>query len=263
MALQQALMGRGEEWEPRHKVLVVRFDAPGETGPRITGDDQADQDAVHIDLVPVGRGPATEAPAIGELRIDGRVDGDHVTRGAIGDRDRPPQVDGTDDVEAGPLGGGDGSGTAAQGLVDAHGLGVSHKDRIQDVGPEPGHIFERIGVQVESLPLRSNETGIEERQRISAHLYVVAGPAKAGNDVARVHGLRALAADRSPYTEQAVGRGLQLHAVVWDSAGKEIADRDFQCDRGDVETGEDIFDRRVPRSWKASQVAAAQVDEVE
>jgi hypothetical protein len=40
MPLQQSLMGRGEEREPRQEVLVVDFYAFGKPGRRIAGNDQ-------------------------------------------------------------------------------------------------------------------------------------------------------------------------------------------------------------------------------
>src|SRR5712691_1344876 len=100
VALEQTLVGRSQEREPREKVLVVGLDALGEAGGRVTRDDQADQDAVHIYLMAVGRCPTAETPAVGEGRIDSVVEGDDVTRRAVGDRDRPVQIDGLDDVHA-------------------------------------------------------------------------------------------------------------------------------------------------------------------
>ena len=67
MPLKQALVRRSDEWKPREKVLVIRFHALGQSGARITGDNEADQDRIHVHLVTVGRRAAAEAPAIGEL----------------------------------------------------------------------------------------------------------------------------------------------------------------------------------------------------
>ena len=103
VSLEQTLVGRSQEREPVEIVLVVDFDAFGEAGSRVARDDQADQHAVHIHLIAVRRSPTADAPAVGEARIDGRVERDDVAREAVGDRDRPIQVDGIDDVHAGPL----------------------------------------------------------------------------------------------------------------------------------------------------------------
>src|SRR5258706_7704135 len=51
--LQQSLMRRSKEREPRQKVFVIRFDAPGQSGARVTGDDQRDQDRVYIYLITI------------------------------------------------------------------------------------------------------------------------------------------------------------------------------------------------------------------
>ena len=103
-------MGRCQEREAVEEVLVVDFDAFGEAGRRVAGDDQADQHAVHVDLMAVRRRAAAQAAAVGEARIDGRIERDDVASEAVGDRDRPAQVDGLDDVDARALERGDGGG---------------------------------------------------------------------------------------------------------------------------------------------------------
>jgi hypothetical protein len=99
--LEQTLVGRSQEREPVEIVLVVDFGAFGEAGCRITSNDQADQHTVHIHLIAVRRRPTANAPAVGEARIDGRVEREDVSRGAVGDRDGPVEVDGFDDVHPG------------------------------------------------------------------------------------------------------------------------------------------------------------------
>ena len=79
-------------------VLVVDFDALGQARSRVARDDQADQHAVHVHLIAVRRGAAAQAAAVREARIDRRVERDDVAGEAVGDRDRPAQVDGVDDV---------------------------------------------------------------------------------------------------------------------------------------------------------------------
>src|SRR5712692_3876319 len=119
--LQQTLVRRSQEREPVEIVLVVDFDAFGEAGRRVTRHNQADQHAVHIHLIAVRRRPTAKAPAVGEHRIDGRVEGDDVSREAVGDRDGPIQVDDLDDVHARALELGHGGGRNAQCLVDTEG----------------------------------------------------------------------------------------------------------------------------------------------
>src|SRR4051794_6369097 len=79
VSLKQPLVGGRQEGESVEVILVVHFGAFGESGGRITRDDQADQYAVHIDLIAVGRCPATHAPAVGEHRIDRCIDRNHVS----------------------------------------------------------------------------------------------------------------------------------------------------------------------------------------
>ena len=74
--------------------------------------------------------------------------------------------------------------------------------------------FMRAGVQVERLTLRSDQAGVEERQRIAADLHPIAGARSAGDDVAGIDGLRLLAADARPDAQQAVGGVGVEHAVV-------------------------------------------------
>src|SRR4051812_38346521 len=106
-------MGRREEREPGEEVLNIDFDTLGETGCRIARDNQADQNAVHIDLMAIRRGTATEATAVRESGIGGGVKGDYVTAGAVGNRDGPAEIDRFDDVDARSLQSGDGAGRNA------------------------------------------------------------------------------------------------------------------------------------------------------
>src|ERR1700693_5584990 len=138
--LQQTLVGRSQEREPVEIVLVVDFDAFGEAGIRVTGDNQADQHAVYIHLIHVRRCTTAHAAAIGELRIDGRVKRDDVASEAVGDRDGSIQVDCLNDVEAGASQGGNSGGGNAQGLVDAERIGVAYQHWIQDVVAKVGHV---------------------------------------------------------------------------------------------------------------------------
>ena len=101
VSLEQTLVRRRQEREPVEIVLVVDLDALGQAGRRVARDDQADQHAVHVHLIAVRRGAAAQAAAVREARIDGRVERDDVAGEAVGDRDRPAQVDGVDDVQRG------------------------------------------------------------------------------------------------------------------------------------------------------------------
>mgnify|MGYP003694196599 CR=1 FL=1 len=65
-----------QERESIEVVLVVDFDALGQAGRRVARDDQADQHAVHVHLIAVGRGAAAKAAAVGEARVDRRVERD-------------------------------------------------------------------------------------------------------------------------------------------------------------------------------------------
>ena len=76
--LEQTLVSRRQEREPVEIVLVVDFDAFGEAGSRVARHDQADQHAVHVHLIAVRRSPPAQAPAVGEARIDRRVERDDV-----------------------------------------------------------------------------------------------------------------------------------------------------------------------------------------
>src|SRR5262249_12588040 len=223
--LQETLVSRSQEREPREKVLVVGLDAPGEAGGRVARDDQADQDAVHIDLMAVRRRPPAQAPAVREGRIDRGVQGDDVARRAVGDRDRPVQVDRLDDVHAaaaGSLQGGHGRVRHSQGLVDAESLGVAGEGREQDVGAEVGHVVDGGGVKVKRLTRGPDEAGVEERKGVAANLHEPAGPLHTRDDVAGVDSLGLTPADAHPHTEQTVGRVGVQRAIVWDAAREEL-----------------------------------------
>src|SRR5438309_1295700 len=103
VALQQTLVGRREERESRYIVFVVDFRAFGKARIRVPGNNQADQYTVHIDLIAVRRSAAAKTTAIREFRINGSVNREYVTRGAVRDRDGAAKVDRLDDVEAGSL----------------------------------------------------------------------------------------------------------------------------------------------------------------
>ena len=45
--------------------------------------------------------------------------------------------------------------------------------------------------------------------------------------------------------------------------GEDVRGRNLECDREDVEAGEDVFDRRAARARDAAEIARGQVDEVE
>src|SRR3954470_22649377 len=99
MSLVQTLVSRSEEREPIEIVLVVHFDAFGETGGRIAGDDQANQQAVHVHLIAIWRRPATKTAAVRKTRIDSRVERNDVARGAVDNWNGPTQIDRIDDVQ--------------------------------------------------------------------------------------------------------------------------------------------------------------------
>src|SRR5436305_733760 len=77
-------MGGREEGKAVQKVLIVDFDALGESGVRVSRDDQADQHAVDVHLMTVRGRASAQATAVGEARINGGVESDDVTSGAIG-----------------------------------------------------------------------------------------------------------------------------------------------------------------------------------
>ena len=110
-------------------------------------------------------------------------------REAVGDRNRPPQVDRVDDVGARPLSVRHGGVGHAERFVDAERLGIAHQHRKQHVGAEVAHVVTRVRAQVQRLTLRADEAGVEQRQRVAANLDPVAGSLEAGDDVGRVHGL--------------------------------------------------------------------------
>ena len=114
---------------------------------------------------------AAQAAAVREARIDGGVEGDDVAGGAVGDRDRPAEVDRFDDVRARPFEHGHGGGRNTQRLVDAERFGVAHQHGVQDVGAEIGHVLHRTAAQVERLALGSDQARVEERQGIAADLH--------------------------------------------------------------------------------------------
>src|SRR5215471_3825099 len=193
VALEKTLVSGSQEREPREEVLVVGLDALGEAGVGVTRDDQADQDAVYVDLVAVWRRPAAETPAVREGRIDRGVQGDDVSRRAVGDRHRPVQVDRLDDVHAATasaLERGHGRVRNSQRLVDAERLGVAGEDREQDVGAEVRHVRHRRRVEIERLACGADEAGVEERKGVAADLHVPAGPLVARDDVVGVDRLR-------------------------------------------------------------------------
>src|SRR5258708_992408 len=80
VSLQQSLMRRRNEREPRQKVLVIRFDALGQAGRWIAGNDEADQDCIHVHLMTIRCSATTEAPAIGELGIDCGIERNDIAR---------------------------------------------------------------------------------------------------------------------------------------------------------------------------------------
>src|SRR5688572_13950352 len=118
MPLEQTLVCRRQKRKPVEIRLVVDFDPRGQAGGRVASHDQADQDTVDVHLIAVRLRPTAKAPAVGEARVDGGVERDDVTRKAVGDRDRPAQVDRLDDVDARPLQRGDCGGRDTQGSVD-------------------------------------------------------------------------------------------------------------------------------------------------
>src|ERR1019366_7004380 len=171
--------------------------------------------------------------------------------------------DGVDDVQPRSFQRGNGCRRDAQCLINAQSLCVANENGEQDVITEPNHIFHRIGVQIKRLPLRAYQPGVEEGQRIAPHLYVVAGTAKAGDDVGGIDGLRGLTADAGPNAQKTVGGVGIGRSVMRDSIGEQIGGRNLQGDRRDIETREDVLDGRAPRSLDSSKIAPAQIDEVE
>src|SRR6185503_21299689 len=126
--------------------------------------------------------------------------------------------------------------------VDAKRLGISHQHREKDVGAEVAHVVQWSGVQVLRLTLRADQAGVEEWERVATDLHPGAGSGVAGDDVVRSNGLRLLPEDARPDSKQTVGRRARPgRAVVRDAAREEIADRNLEGNREDVEPGEDVF----------------------
>src|SRR5437667_1257368 len=99
VSVEKTLMGRREEREPIEIVLVVHFHAFGKTCGRVTRGDQADQHAIHVHLIAIGRSPTANPPAVGEAGIDGRIEREDVAREAILDRGWSSQVNRSDDIQ--------------------------------------------------------------------------------------------------------------------------------------------------------------------
>jgi hypothetical protein len=119
-------------------------------------------------------------------------------------------------------------------------------------------------VQVERLPRRSHETGVEERQGVAANLHPLTGAFQARDDVVRIHGLHLLAADARPHAKQAVGRRRHKRAVVWDTGRREqLTRRNLEGDREHVEAREDVLSRRAARATDASEIVGVEIDQVE
>ena len=134
---------------------------------------------------------------------------------------------------------------------------------IKNVGAETRDVLHRIGMQIKRLALRSDESGIEERQGIAADLHVIAGAAKAGHDIAVVDGLRGLAADADPDAQQAVGGRRIQRPLCGMPLGKSSAvgtSRAIDETLKPVKTSS-IGVLRAP--WMSAEIAAAEVDEVE
>src|SRR5262252_6849018 len=119
VSLVQTLVRWRQEREPIEVVLVVDFDAPGQARSWVAGHNQADQHAVDVDLIAIGRRATAHAPTVWKHRINGGVERDDVTGRAIGDWNRPTEVDGVDDVDAGALQGCYRGGWNAKRRVDA------------------------------------------------------------------------------------------------------------------------------------------------
>ena len=120
-----------------------------------------------------------------------------------------------------------------------------------------------LDAQVECLTLRPDQAGVEERQGISTDLHPSAGALEARDDVGGIDGLRLLTADARPHPEQTVGRVGVEHAVVRDAVREDVADRDLEGDREDVEAREHVFRGRTARAWDSAEIARVQVDQVE
>ena len=177
-------MGWGQEREPVEIVLVVDFDAFDEAGSRVTGHDQADQHAIHVHLIAVRRSPAAKRRPLGKLELiaASSVMTSPVKPSATGIG--RPRLMALMMSKRGPLSVVTVVRRHAQGLVDAERLGVAHQHREQDVGAEVGHVVEHAAAQVERMTLRSDEAGVEQRQRIAANLHIRARTREAGDDVA-------------------------------------------------------------------------------
>ena len=69
--------------------------------------------------------------------------------------------------------------------------------------------------------------------------------------------------DARPHAEQAVGRVRLELAVVRDAVREDVADRDLERDREEVEAGEDVLRRRAARAGDAAEIVGVQVDQIE
>ena len=56
--------------------------------------------------------------------------------------------------------------------------------------PKLRDVLHRAGAQVQRLALRADQAGVEQRQGVAADLHPVAAALEAGDDVARIDGLR-------------------------------------------------------------------------
>ena len=235
MALQQTLVGDSKERKPIEIIFIIDFHAFGKTGGRVTRGDQADQYAIHIDLIAIWRSSTADSPAIGKAGVDGGIQRDDVARKAVGNGDRPAQIYGVDDVEARPFEFGNRAVRNPQCLIDPQSFHVADQYREQNIRAEVGHVFKRSRVKIQGLTLCPNQAGIKKRQRIATNLHPVAGPFKASDDIAGVDRLHLLAADARPHTEQAVGGARLELAVVGDAVREDVLHGNFEGDREHIE----------------------------
>ena len=123
--------------------------------------------------------------------------------------------------------------------------------------------FSGLRVQIQRLTLGADQAGVEQRQGVRPTCTHRPDPFRPVMMLSDVDGLRLLTADARPHAEQAVGRVGPERAVVRDAVREDVADRDFEGDREDIEAGEHVLARRAARAGDAAEIVAVQVDQIE
>src|SRR5439155_1178871 len=91
---------------------------------------------------------------------------------------------------------------------------------------------------------------------IAAHLHPVARSLEASDDVGRSHGLRFSTSDPRPHAKQTVGRFRSQLPVVWDAVREDVAHRNLESDREEIEAREHILGRRPARAMRVTFIVS-------